>query len=128
VSSLHLTSPRWWHLTPEPSATQFGRSEPWRHLVDYEVKPALGGFFHYDIEAAPRLSTGPEISWLTPEPAREGLLGTRVVAPGWSVWYEPPDVPLAVGISTSARFVLMERSSPVVDVFASQARLALFLD
>jgi hypothetical protein len=68
------------------------------------------------------------VSWLTPDAPREGWLRTRIVTPGWGVWYATGIAPLAVGLSTSARFVLTEQSETVVDPFTSQAHLALLLD
>ena len=87
-----------------------------------------GGFLHFDVGAARTLRTGPEVSWLSPDPPREGWLKTRVVTPGWGLWYTPTAaVPLAVGLSTSTRFVLTEQSATVVDLFTSQAHIALLL-
>jgi len=108
-------------------ASPFDLSQSYQHLLVPQSAPTPGGFVHLDIEATARFSMGPELSWVTPEPPREGYLKTQVFTPGWGVWYSPSGTSFAVGMATGTRFLLAEQSQTVVDLLTSEARFALLL-
>lgn len=83
----------------------------------------LGGFVNMDVTEAPRLITGPELSWMTPDSPREDLLRLRVVASGWGVRYNWDEAHISVGLAACTRFVMFGEDFPVVDVLTSEARI-----
>jgi hypothetical protein len=87
----------------------------------------LGGFVNMDVTEAPRLITGPELSWLTPDSPREDLLRLRVVASGWGVRYNWDEAHLSVGVAACTRFVMFGEDMPVVDMLTSEARIEFLL-
>jgi hypothetical protein len=87
----------------------------------------LGGFVHLDFVASPRLRTGPELSWSTPDSPREDLPKMRLLSPGWGVRYAWHESPVAVGVSACSRVVMIGRDFPVVDPITSEARIEFLL-
>lgn len=87
----------------------------------------LGGFVFLDVFSSARLRSGPELSWSTPDSPREELPRLRLLAPGWGVRYAWDNAPLAVGVSTCSRFMMMGKEVPWFDALTSEARVELFL-
>jgi hypothetical protein len=86
-----------------------------------------GGFVSLDVLASAHLRSGPEFTWATPDSPREDLMKLRLLAPGWGVRYAWDNAPLAVGVSTCSRFMMMGREVPWFDALTSEARVELIL-
>jgi hypothetical protein len=108
-------------------ATSFDLGATYHSLLRLRPPHGGGGFVQFEIEATSDLSMGPELSWLVNEPPREGYTKTRVLTPGWSIWYELDDAPVAFGMTTGTRFLIADQMEPVVDLLTSEARVAFFL-
>jgi hypothetical protein len=87
----------------------------------------LGGFVSLDVVASARLRSGPEFSWAAPDSPREELPKLRLLSPGWGVRYAWEDAPMAVGVSTCSRFIMLGEEMPFFDAVTSEARVELFL-
>jgi len=98
-------------------------AEPELTLPKMRMGGTLGGFVNMDVTEEPRLITGPELSWMTPDSPREDLLRLRVVASGWGVRYNWDEAHLSVGVAACTRFVMFGEDLPVVDVLTSEARI-----
>jgi hypothetical protein len=87
----------------------------------------LGGFVSLDLLASARLRSGPEFSWATPDSPREELPKLRLLSPGWRVSYAWKNSPVAVGLSTCSRFIMLGQEVPWFDAVTSEARLEVLL-
>jgi len=87
----------------------------------------LGGVKSFDVMDSEHVSSGPQLSWLTPDSPREDLLRLRVVAPGWAVRYTWEEAHVSVGVAAFTRFVMFGEDMPVVDMLTSEARLEIEL-
>jgi hypothetical protein len=87
----------------------------------------LGGFVFLDVVSSAHLRSGPEFSWSTPDSPREELPKLRLLSPGWGVRYALGDAPMAVGVSTCSRFMMMGKEVPWFDALTSEARVEFLL-
>lgn len=117
-----------WAPNPTPRTRDAGPLpfEPWAYLASTGSNGS-SGLLEFPIQTATPLSMGPELSWFQSDAPRRQLPDTTVLTPGWCFWYALQNAPIALGLSTSARFVLTEQATPVVDLLTSQARFALLL-
>ena len=100
--------------------------EVYADLARLPTLDRVGRFAHVDFPLR-GWSVGPELWRLAPEPPRENYPKAQELTPGWTLWYKPSGVPLALGIVTGTRFLIAEQSSTVVDPFTTEARCAFFL-
>lgn len=87
----------------------------------------LGGFVTLDVVASARLRAGPEFSWAAPDSPREELPKLRLLSPGWRVSYSWKNAPVAIGVSTCSRFIMLGEAVPWFDAVTSEARVEVFL-